>query len=94
MVGERPETRGGSRAEDAGAAQPLGRGDVLTPTVVERVEVEEVGRLGDHLLAPFGGAGGRLHAFDESRWFDFYRTHPTLVKQKLRKSAMVLVTVR
>jgi hypothetical protein len=53
MVGERPETRGGSRAEGTGAAQPLGRGDVLTPTAIGGVEVEELVRLGDHRADSF-----------------------------------------
>jgi hypothetical protein len=48
VVGERPETRSGSRADGTGAAQPLGRGDVLTPAVIGGVEVEELVRLGDH----------------------------------------------
>jgi hypothetical protein len=58
MVGECPERRGGTCAKGTGAAQPLGRGDVLTPTAIGGVKGEEVGRLGDHLLAPFGGACG------------------------------------
>jgi DNA-binding transcriptional ArsR family regulator len=53
MVGERPESRGGSPTESSGAAQPLGRGDVLTPTVIGGVEVEELGRLGDHRANSF-----------------------------------------
>jgi len=86
MVGEPSESRGGSRAESSRAAQPLGRGDALSLAVILRVEVEELGRLGDHLAGSF--------AFDESRWFETYRTTSGLVKQILRKSAIVLVTVR
>jgi hypothetical protein len=86
MVGECPESRGGSCADGTWAAQPLGRGDILTPTVIGRVEVEKVGRLGDHRANSF--------SFDESRWFETYRTLPALVKQKKRKRAIVLVTVR
>jgi len=48
MVGEPSENRGGSRAESSRAAQPLGRGDALSQAVILRVEVEELGRLGDH----------------------------------------------
>ena len=54
MVGERPESRGGSRADGTRAAQPLGRGNVLTPTVIGRMEGEEIGRLGDHRANSFG----------------------------------------
>jgi hypothetical protein len=53
MVGERPESGGGSQTEDTGATQPLGRGDVLTPTVIGGVEVEKVLRLGDHRANSF-----------------------------------------
>ena len=54
MVGERPERRGGTRAKGTGAAaQPLGRGNVLTPTMIARVEVEELVRLGDHRANSF-----------------------------------------
>jgi hypothetical protein len=86
MVRPRAESRGGSRAEASGTAQPLGGGDGLAPTAVRRIEVEELGRLGDHRAGSF--------AFDESRWFETYRTTSRLVKQKLGKSAIVLVTVR
>ena len=86
MVCGRPQNGGGPRAESAGAAQPLGRGGGLEPAVIRREEVEELGRLGDHRAGSF--------AFDESRWFETYRTQPALVKQELRKSAIVLVTVR
>jgi hypothetical protein len=73
MVGERPESRSGTRAKGSGAAQPLGRCDVLTPTVIGGVEVEELGRLGDHRCG--------LLVFDGSRWFETYRTAGWLVKQ-------------
>jgi hypothetical protein len=53
MVGERPERRGGARAEATRAAQPLGCGNVLTPTVIARVETEELVRLGDHRANSF-----------------------------------------
>jgi hypothetical protein len=53
VVCEAPKSRGGSRAEKAGAAQPLGRGSGLTPAVIRRVEVEEIGRLGDHGAGSF-----------------------------------------
>jgi len=86
MVGKRPERRGGSRAKSTWAAHPLGRGDALSLAVILRVEVEELGRLGDHRAGSF--------TFDESRWFEIYRTTSALVKQKLGKSAIVLVTVR
>src|SRR5215467_6445707 len=38
-----------------------------------------------------GGSSCELLVFDESRWFETYRTQPTLVKQKSRKSAILLV---
>jgi hypothetical protein len=79
-IGESSERRGGSSPEGAGAAQPFGRSDGLTPVLIRREEVEELGRLGDHLLTPFGGTG-RPRAFDESRLFETYRTEATLVKQ-------------
>jgi hypothetical protein len=53
MVGERAESRRGSHTDGTRAAQPLGRGDVLTPTVIGRVEGEELGRLGDHRANSF-----------------------------------------
>jgi hypothetical protein len=86
MVCRRSEERGGSHAETAGAALSLGRGDGLTQTVIRGEKVEELGRLGHHRAGSF--------AFDESRWFETYRTSPALVKQILRKGAIVLVTVR
>jgi hypothetical protein len=41
------------RAESARASDALGRGEGLTPTVIGRVEVEKLGRLGDHLANSF-----------------------------------------
>jgi hypothetical protein len=61
MVSERPESRGGSRAKSSGAAQPLG--NVLAPTPVDCVEVEEIGWLGDHRANSFRSmnlAGSKL----------------------------------
>jgi hypothetical protein len=86
VVCGRAQQRGDSQAETAGAAQPLGCGNGLEPAVIRREEVEELGRLGDHRAGSF--------AFDESRWFETYRTQPALVKQQSRKNAIVLVTVR
>jgi hypothetical protein len=48
VVCEAVEHRGGPYAETAGAAQPLGRRNGLTPAAIRREEVEELGRLGDH----------------------------------------------
>jgi hypothetical protein len=53
MVGEGAKRRGGSRAEASRATQPLGGGDGLAPTAVRRIEVEELGRLGDHRANSF-----------------------------------------
>jgi hypothetical protein len=59
MVGQSSERRGGSSPEDAGAAQTLGRRDRLAPTLIRRENPEELRRLGDHLLAPFGKRSAR-----------------------------------
>jgi DNA-binding transcriptional ArsR family regulator len=39
VVGPRPESRGGSRAQKSGSAQPLGCGDGLATTAIRRIEV-------------------------------------------------------
>jgi hypothetical protein len=72
VVCEASKSRGGSRTEEAGAPQPLGRSSGLTAAAIRRVEVEEIGRLGDHRAGSF--------AFDETRWFEIYRTDASLVK--------------
>jgi hypothetical protein len=53
VVRRRPQNGRGSSAETAGAAQPLGRGNILSPTVIGREEVEKLGRLGHHRADSF-----------------------------------------
>jgi hypothetical protein len=60
MVSQPSERRGGSSPEDARAAQAFGRRDRLAPTLIRPENIEELRRLGDHLLTPFGNAW-RLH---------------------------------
>jgi hypothetical protein len=93
MVSQSSERRGGSNPEGAGAAQPFGRRGRLSPTLIRRENGEELRRLGDHLLTPFGSAQ-RLHAFDKRRWFETYRTATALVKQKWLPCASIAVVVR
>lgn len=93
MVSQSSERRGGSNPEGAGAAQAFGRRGRLSATLIRRENGEELRRLGDHLLTPFGSAQ-RLHVFDKHRWFEIYRTAGTLVKQKWSLSATIAVVVR
>jgi len=53
VVCGRSQQRGGSQAETAGAAQPLGRGTGLEPAAIRREELEELGRLGHHRAGSF-----------------------------------------
>jgi hypothetical protein len=53
VIGESAQQRRASHAESSGAALTLGRGDGLTPTVIRGEEVEELGRLVDHLASSF-----------------------------------------
>jgi hypothetical protein len=93
MVSQSSERRGGSNPEGAGAAQSFGRRGRLSLTLIRREDGEELRRLGDHLLTPFGSAG-RFHAFDKRRWFETYRTTGTLVKQKWPWRVTMAVVVR
>jgi hypothetical protein len=56
MVRQPSQRRGGSSPEDAGAAQAFGRCDRRAPTLIRRETIEELRRLGDHLVSPFGSA--------------------------------------
>lgn len=53
MVGEPTESRRGSHAETAGAAQALGRGGGFALAAIECNQVEQFGRLGDHVANSF-----------------------------------------
>jgi hypothetical protein len=94
MVSETSERRGSSLTEKPRAAQLLGRSRGHEPAVIRREEVEELGRLGDHLRAPFGRRSCTFRRSMNLICSKLIERIPRLSNKKMRNSAIIAVTVR